>query len=83
MEVILGIIGIILAIIIVNMLMNIINRWFGSINWINFFFVFIFGGIALAVIFSFTSEGIIVIVGAFSVLMILALIFGKFKKDLS
>lgn len=82
MEVILGIIGVILVLGIIGIAMETINNWFGNINWVNFFSVSIFGGIALAIIFSFTSEGVMVIVGAYFVLMIFALIFGKFNKDL-
>ena len=82
MEVVVSIIGILLFIGVVFIVMDTITRWFGNINWINFFSVLIFGGIALATIFSFTSEGIFVIIGAFFILMILALFLGKFKKDL-
>ncbi|MDO6560885.1 hypothetical protein [Paraglaciecola chathamensis] len=43
-------------------------------------FLFIIGGILLAVIFSFTAEGVLIIVGAYAVLVILALLFGVFSK---
>ena len=81
MEVILGIIAVVVILGLIGIIMETISNWFGNINWINFFSIAIFGGIALAVIFSFTAEGVLVIVGAYFVLMILALIFGKFKKD--
>ncbi len=40
----------------------------------------IIGGILLAVIFSFTAEGVLIIVGAYAILVILALLFGIFSK---
>lgn len=73
------VIGIVLAIVIIPWIMKVMTSWFGRINWVNFFMVFILGGITLSIIFSFTSEGVLVILGAFSILMLIALIFGKFN----
>jgi len=51
-----------------------------SINWIKFLCCLVFGGVALAVLFSYTSEGVLVIVGAYAVLLILSVLFGAFKN---
>lgn len=52
-----------------------------SINWGAFFIVLIFGSILLAVLFSFTSEGVFVIIGAYFILIIASLFTGMFKKE--
>jgi len=80
MEVILGIFGAMLAIGAIAAFIEWVEEWFGSVNWSNFFLWLIGGGIALAVIFSFTAEGVLVIVGAYLVLIVIALIAGKFKN---
>ena len=82
MEVIAGIILAILALGLIGFIMETVENWFGSINWTNFFLFFIIGSILLALIFSFTSEGVLVIIGAYIVLLLIALISGKFKKDI-
>jgi hypothetical protein len=80
MEVILGIFGVFLGLAAIGAFIEWVEEWFGSINWGNFFIWLIGGGIALAVIFSFTAEGVLVIVGAYFVLIVVALIAGKFKR---
>jgi len=76
MEIILIIIGVI---IVFGLLDEFITR-FKSINWDKFLTVLIIGGILLAVIFSFTAEGVLIIVAAYAILVILALLFGVFSK---
>ena len=76
MEIALIIIGIM---IFLGLLNELITK-FKSANWAKFFGVLILGSILLAVIFSFTSEGVLVIVGAYVVLVILAMLFGVFSK---
>jgi hypothetical protein len=80
MEVILWIIGILIVIGTISSIMESFENWFGNINWEEFFKYLVFGGIILAVIFSFTSEGVLIVIGFYFVLIILALIAGKFKK---
>ncbi len=71
---------IIIGIIIVFGCLDELNNRFKSINWIKFLSVLIIGAILLAVIFSFTAEGVLVIAGAYATLVILALLFGVFSK---
>jgi len=82
MEVVFIIVGILFFVVIITYIMDVITRWFGSINWGNFFLILIGGGLLLSLIFSFTAEGVLVIVGAYIILLFFALIFGKFKKDI-
>ncbi len=80
MEIIFGIFGLGLAVVAIGAFLEWVEEWFGSINWGSFFLWLIGGGAALAAIFSFTAEGVLVIVGAYLVLVIVALIAGKFKS---
>lgn len=80
MEIILGIFAFILVITVISIVMETINNWLGSINWVGFFSVLLLGGVLLAIIFSFTSEGVLVILGAYVILITFSLIFGKFRK---
>ena len=75
MEIIFGIIGIILVLWIIEVL----NDWRNSINWGKFLGTLIIGSIVLGVLFSFTAEGVLVIIGAYIVLIIVALLFGSFN----
>ncbi|MBN2816492.1 MAG: hypothetical protein JXQ67_07385 [Campylobacterales bacterium] len=81
MEIIVGIIGVILVLGFIGWLIEVVNDWKNSIDWGKFLGTFLLGGIALAVIFSFTAEGVLVIIGAYIVLVIVALTFGAFKKS--
>ena len=81
MEVLFGLVGIIIAIALIFKVMDSIEKMFGKVNWENFFKFLIFGGIGLAVVFSFTAEGVLVIVGAYIVLLVVALISGKFNNE--
>ena len=80
MEIILGIFGLGLAVVAIGAFLEWVEEWFGSIDWGSFFLWLIGGGVALAAVFSFTAEGVLVIVGAYLVLVIVALIAGKFKS---
>ena len=62
MELILGLIGVVLVI-------GLIQEAINAIEWGRFFAFFIFGSIALGVLFSFTAEGVLVIIGAYAVLL--------------
>jgi hypothetical protein len=50
------------------------------IEWGRFLKALIFGGVILAILFSFTAEGVVVIVGAYFVLLVLSVIYGGFRK---
>jgi uncharacterized membrane protein YcjF (UPF0283 family) len=80
MEIVLGFIGIVIVLAVIMSVMESIEKMFGRVNWTNFFMVLIGGGILLAVIFSFTSEGVFVIIGFYIVLLVFALIGGKFNN---
>ena len=71
---------IIIGIIIFFVLLDELNKKFKSINWAKFLGILTLGSIFLAVIFSFTAEGVLVVVGAYVILVILALLFGVFSK---
>ena len=73
MEIVLIILGVLFV-------FGLIQKLVTSINWGRFFGFIIFGSITLAVLFSFTSEGVIVIVGAYIVLVILAFFYSALKK---
>ena len=62
MEIIFGIIGVILVLGIIGWIIEVVNDWRNSINWGKFLGTLIAGAIVLAVIFSFTAEGVLVIV---------------------
>lgn len=74
---------VIIGIIIVAGLFEELTKRFKSINWTKFFIVLMFGAILLALIFSFTAEGVFVIIGAYVTLVILALLFGFFSKKMA
>ncbi len=80
MEVVLGTLGVFLALGLIGALIEMIDEWFQSINWGSFLLTLIGGGIALAVLFSFTAEGVLVIIGAYLVLIVVALFMGAFKN---
>ena len=54
--------------------------WYLSINWLWFFSILISGSLLLTLIFSFTAEGVFVIIGFFLVLILVSLFGGYFKK---
>ena len=74
------IVFIIIGIVIFLGLLEELSNRFKAINWGKFFRVLIIGGILLAAIFSFTAEGVFVIIGAYVILVFLALLFGVFSK---
>jgi len=82
MEVVIGIIGVILVLGFIGWLIEVVKDWSNSIDWVKFLGTLILGGIALAILFSFTAEGVLVIIGAYIVLIIVALTFGAFKKSM-
>ena len=55
MEIVLGFFGIVIAIVIIFYIMDSIEEMIGKVNWGTFLKYFIFGGVGLAIIFSFTS----------------------------
>lgn len=73
MELILGLIGVVLV-------LGLIQEAISAIEWGRFFAFLIFGSIALGVLFSFTAEGVLVIIGAYAVLLVVSIIFGGFRK---
>ena len=68
-----------MVLVIIKVILEALNDWRNSIDWRKFLSVLIIGGIALAVLFSFTAEGVLVIVMAYMVLVIVALLMGAFK----
>ena len=78
MEILLWIVGIMSFLIVIEWLDDIASKFKKTINWSSFFKFLILGSVALSIIFSFTSEGIIVIVVAGIVLVFLSLIKGFF-----
>lgn len=76
MEIILGII----AVIIIFVLYEKLSKKIRFINWAKFFIWFIFGSIILAIIFSFTSEGVFIVIGTYAILLIISLFRGLFSK---
>jgi len=81
MEILLSIVGIVLFLIVVEWLDDIASKFKRTINWLSFSKFLIFGVVALSIIFSFTSEGIIVIVVAGIVLVFLSLFKGLGDGD--
>jgi hypothetical protein len=73
MEILLIVLGVILVI-------GCVQECVAVIEWGRFFKFLIFGGVSLAVLFSFTAEGVIVIVGAYLVLLVISVIYGGFRK---
>ena len=70
---ILGFFGVVIVI-------GLVGEAIESINWGRFLSFLLLGSIALAILFSFTAEGVLVIVGAYAVLLVAAIIFGGFRK---
>ena len=73
MEVILWILGALLV-------FGLLGEAIKAINWVRFLGFLILGSVALAVLFSFTAEGVLVIVGAYAVLLVISIFFGAFKN---
>jgi uncharacterized membrane protein HdeD (DUF308 family) len=73
METILIILGVIIVI-------GMAGEAIKAINWGKFLSFLLLGSIALAVLFSFTAEGVLVIVGAYAALLVCAIIFGGFRN---
>ena len=80
MEIVLGFFGIVIAIVIIFYFMDSIEEMIWKVNWGTFLKYFIFGGVGLAIIFSFTAEGVLVVVGFYFILLIGALVVGKFNN---
>lgn len=76
MEIVLIIIGII---ILLGLIDELVNR-FKSIDWAKFLGILVIGSFLLALIFSFTAEGVLVVVGSYAILVILALLFSIFSR---
>ena len=73
MEVVFWILGFLIVI-------SLIRESIKAINWVRFLGFLIFGSVALAVLFSFTAEGVLVIVGASAALLVISIFFGAFKN---
>ena len=73
MEVVFWILGFLIVI-------SLIRESIKAINWVRFLGFLIFGSVALAVLFSFTAEGVLVIVGAYAALLVISIFFGGFKN---
>jgi len=73
MEVIFWIMGVLIVI-------GLIRESIKAINWARFLGFLIFGSVVLAVLFSFTAEGVLVIVGAYAALLVISIFFGAFKN---
>ncbi|ASJ76196.1 hypothetical protein [Granulosicoccus antarcticus] len=75
MELLIGFI----AVLVVFALLEKLKEKFKSINWMKFFSTLVIGSIILAVVFSFTAEGVLVIVGSYAALIVIALVRGTFS----
>lgn len=73
-------IELILGFIVVVIIIGLIQEAISAIEWGRFFGFFIFGSIALGVLFSFTAEGVLVIICAYAILLVTSIIFGAFRK---
>ena len=73
MEVVFWILGFLIVI-------SLIRESLKAINWVRFLGFLIFGSVALAVLFSFTAEGVLVIVGSYAALLVISIFFGAFKN---
>ena len=51
-----------------------------AINWVRFLCFLIIGSVILAILFSFTAEGVFVVIGAYFVLIVISVFFGAFKN---
>lgn len=80
MELIIGIISVLLVLGFLEVLVNKLKNLSSSINWGRFLAVLIIGSALLAVIFSFTAEGVLVIVGFYIALIVISLFYGLFKN---
>lgn len=70
-----------IAVLIVLAFVEKVNDKLRSIHWLRFLSTLIIGSIVLAVIFSFTAEGVLVIVGFYAALIVIALLLGIFSKN--
>ena len=51
-----------------------------AINWVRFLCFLVVGSVILAILFSFTAEGVFVVIGAYLVLIVISVFFGAFKN---
>ena len=73
--------GLVLGLLGVMIVVGLVSDAIEAINWRRFFGFFFLGSIALAAVFSFTAEGVLVIVGFYAALLVVAIIYGGFKKN--
>ena len=73
--------GIIVLIVVVTVLWNIFKNWRKLMNYKNLVTSFIVGFIPLSILLYFTSESIWVRVSSYTILIIVSLFYGAFKKS--
>jgi len=74
------IIGILVLLIAIFVLINIFKNWKTMMNYKNLFTFLIMGGVPLTILFTFTSENILIRIISYTILIIVALFYGAFKK---
>lgn len=82
MGIFLIIMGILILLIFIEWIEGVVSKFKKTINWTSFFGTLIFGAVVLTIIFSFTSESIVVVIFAFIFLIIWSLIKGLFRDKI-
>lgn len=80
MEIILSILGIFLILGIILTIVETIMEWYASINWGTVILTFFIGTVILSSLFSFTAEGILVVIVSFLILGVISFLVGLFKR---
>jgi len=80
MEILFWVFIIYVILVLLRWLIGTLKNGASSINWGKFFLSLIIGSILLALIFSFTAEGVLVILGFYILLIFGALIYGIFSN---
>jgi len=78
--IILWFLGIIVLIVVVTVLLNIFKNWKSMMNYKNLITFLVIGGVALFTLFQFTAESVTVRIITYSILIIISLFYGSFKK---
>lgn len=74
-------IGIIVLIVVVTVLFNVFKNWKKLMNYKNLFTSFVFGFIPLSILLYLTTQDIWVIISTYTILTIVSLFYGAFKKS--
>ena len=80
MVIFISIIILTIVIVVITVLFNIFKNWNKLMNYKNLFICFIVGFIPLSVLLYFTTKNIWIYIGLYTVLIIISLFYGAFKK---